>query len=217
MSESTRHHRNYDGARRRQKAQETQARVVAAATRVFLERGYTGATIPMIASEAGVALQTVYRAAPSKADLLQAAVLAAVAGGADRSGVPVEERPVIRAVIEEPDPRRQLELYAHTQPGVWSRVGPLLRVLDAAASSEPTLAVFRDAQDEQRLAGMRRFAALLEERGALKEGLSPHRAGDIIWTVCSRATYDSLVAARGWTHAEYERWLAESLEAAMLG
>lgn len=216
MSENARPRRKYDGARRRQQAQETRARVVAAATRVFLERGYAGATIPLIASEAGVALQTVYRAAPSKADLLQSAVLAAVAGGTDRSDVPVEERPAVRAVIDEPDPRGQLELYAHTQPGIWSRVGPLMRVLDAAASSEPALAGFRDAQDEQRLAGLRRFAALLEERGALKERLSPHHAADIIWTVCSRASYDSLVAARGWSHAEYERWLVESLHAALL-
>ena len=54
---------------------------MAAAARVFLEHGYAGATIPAIAAEAGVALQTVYRAAPSKAGLLEAAVTAAVAGG----------------------------------------------------------------------------------------------------------------------------------------
>jgi AcrR family transcriptional regulator len=216
MSETTRPRRAYDGARRRQQAQETRARVVAAAARVFLEHGYTGATIPLIATEAGVALQTVYRAAPSKADLLQAAVLAAVAGGSDRSAVPVEERPAIRAVIDEPDPRRQLALYAQTQPGIWSRVGALMRVLDAAATSEPTLAQFRDAQDQQRLDGLSRFAALMGERGVLKEGLSPHRAADVIWTVCSRATYDSLVLARGWSHEEYEQWLAETLQAALL-
>lgn len=216
MSENARPRRKYDGARRRQQAQETRARVVAAATRVFLEHGYTGATIPLIATEAGVALQTVYRAAPSKADLLQAAVLAAVAGGMDRSEVPVEDRPAIRAVIDEPDPRRQLALYARTQPGIWSRVGALMRVLDAAASSEPALAQFRNAQDEQRLAGLGRFAALMEERGVLKEGLSPHHAADIIWTVCSRATYDSLVVARGWSHEEYEQWLRETLQAALL-
>lgn len=52
---------------RRQRAEETRARAVAAATRVFLARGYAGATIPAIAAEAGVALQTVYRAAPGKA------------------------------------------------------------------------------------------------------------------------------------------------------
>jgi AcrR family transcriptional regulator len=183
---------------------------------VFLEHGYAGATIPLIAAEAGVALQTVYRAAPGKAGLLEAAVLAAVAGGSDRSDVPVEQRPAIRAVIDEPDPRRKLALYAHTQPGIWSRVGSLMRVLEAAADSEPALVRFRDAQDAQRLDGLRRLGELIEAGGALKPGLSPQRAADIIWTLGSRATFDALVGARGWSHGDYERWLAEMLQEALL-
>jgi len=216
MSETATPRRAYDGARRRRQAERTRARVIDAATRVFLEHGYTGATIPLIATEAGVALQTVYRAAPGKAGLLEAAVLSAVAGGSGRSAVPVEQRPAIRAVIEEPDPGRKLALYAHTQPGIWARVGALMRVLEAAAVSEPTLARFRDAQDAQRLDGLRRLGELIEERGALQEGLSPTRAADIIWTLCSRAIFDALVLTRGWSHEEYERWLTETLQSALL-
>lgn len=64
---------------------------------------------------------------------------AAVAGGSERAALPVEQRPAVRAVIHEPDPVQQLRLYAHTQPGIWARVGPLLRVLEAADASEPEL------------------------------------------------------------------------------
>ena len=96
----------------------TRARVVAAATRMFLEHGYAGATIPAIAAEAGVALQTVYRTAPGKAGLLAAAVTAAVAGGTALAAVPVEERPAIRAIIDESNPFEQVRRYAHTQPGI---------------------------------------------------------------------------------------------------
>jgi AcrR family transcriptional regulator len=189
---------------------------VAAATEVFLEHGYAGATIPMIAAEAGVALQTVYRAAPGKAGLLEAAVTAAVAGGSARAAVPVEERPAVRAVIDEPDPHRQLRLYAHTQPGIWSRVGPLLRVLEAAAVSEPELRRLQQQQDAQRHAGLTRFARLLADRGALRTGLTPERAADIIVTVASMATYDSLVVTHAWTDQQYEGWLADSLQHALL-
>ena len=216
MSESARPRRRYDGSGRRLQAQRTRAGVIEAATRAFLEHGYTGATVPAIAAEAGVALQTVYRAAAGKAGLLEAAVLAAVAGGSDRADVPVEERPAVRAVIDEPDPRRKLALYAHTQPGIWSRVGPLMRVLDAAADAEPSLARFRDAQDAQRLEGLRRMSQLVEATGALKPGLSPARAADIIWTLCSWATFGALVDARGWSHEEYERWLTEMLQDSLL-
>jgi AcrR family transcriptional regulator len=217
MSETTRPKRRYDATGRRRRAEATRARVVAAATKVFLEHGYAGATIPMIAAEAGVALQTVYRAAPGKAGLLEAAVTAAVAGGSARAAVPVEDRPAVRAVIEEPDPYRQMRLYAHTQPGIWSRVGPLLRVLEAAAASEPDLRRLQQEQDAQRHAGLTRFARLLADRGALRAGLTPERAADIIVTLGTLATYNSLVVTHGWTDDQYEDWLADSLQHALLG
>ncbi|MPZ73105.1 MAG: TetR family transcriptional regulator, partial [Nitriliruptorales bacterium] len=75
-------------------------------------------TMNDIAEAAGVAVETVYRGFSSKAVVSQSAVEAAVAGGAERAAVPAEERPAIRAVIDEPDPRRQQELYAATQPGI---------------------------------------------------------------------------------------------------
>lgn len=216
MSENARTTRRYDSARRRQHAEATRAKVVSAATRLFLEHGYAGATIPAIAAEAGVALQTVYRAAPGKAGLLKAAVAAAVAGGSERSAVPVEERPAIRALIQEPDPHRQLALYAHTQPGIWSRVGPLLRVLAVAAASEPELREMQREQDIQRLVGLTRFAELLRERGALRAGLRAQHAADIIVSLCSYGTYESLVLTRGWTDSEYEAWLADTLQRTIL-
>jgi AcrR family transcriptional regulator len=216
MSETARPKRRYDATGRRAQAAQTRADVIEAARRVFLERGYAGATIPRIAAEAGVAVETVYRAATGKAGLLEAAVQAALAGGAERAKVPVEQRPGIRRVIEESDPRRQVEAYAATQPGVWSRVGPLLRILDAAASTDETLANLRDQHAQFRLQGLRRFAALLSERGALRAGLSADRAADIIWTLCAQANYDSLVTSRAWTDQDYRRWLSETLAHALL-
>ncbi len=216
MSQSTRAKRRYDNARRQNQAENTRARVVDAATRVFVEHGYAGATIPAIAAEAGVALQTVYRAAPGKAGLLAAAVTGAVAGGSERADVPVDDRPAIRAIIDEPDPTQQLRLYAHTQPGIWARVGPLMRVLQSAAASEPELRRIQDEQDTQRHAGLTRFGRLLEERGSLRDDLTPERAADLIITLASFATYDSLVATRGWTPEQYEAWLAEALQSSLL-
>jgi AcrR family transcriptional regulator len=216
MSEDARPRRRYDAPKRRQQAAETRATIIEAAHRVFLARGYAGATIPRIAAEAGVAVETVYRAAAGKAGLLEAAVQAALAGGVGRADVPVEDRPGVRRVIEESDPRRQLQAYAATQPGVWSRVGPLLRVLDAAAGSDETLMALRKQHAAQRLNGLRRFAALLAERGALHPGMSVDRAADLIWTICAQANYDALVTSRGWSHQDYREWLADTLSHALL-
>lgn len=216
MSENARPRRRYDATRRREKAAQTRVRIVEAASRAFVEHGYAGATIPLIAREAGVAVETVYRSTTGKSGLLAAAVQAALAGGVDRAEVPVDERVGIRRVIEETDPRRQLRAYAATQPGVWSRVGPLLRVLDAAAGSDPALVELQDQLADQRLQGMRRFAGLLAERGVLRADLSTDRAADVLWTLCAQANHDSLVGHRGWDPAEYREWLGDMLIAALL-
>jgi AcrR family transcriptional regulator len=215
MSEVSR--RTYDSTRRREQAARTRERIVEVAGRLFEERGYAGTTIPEIAREAGVAVETVYRSASGKAGLLADAVRAAVAGGVERAGVPVTERPAIRRINEEANPARQLQLYAATQPGIWSRVGPLLRVLDAAANSDASLVELRDRIAAERRHGLRTgLGRMLEQRGVLRDGVSAERAGDIVYALCGQANYVALVGDCGWAEAEYESWLAESLIAALL-
>jgi hypothetical protein len=46
--------------------------------------------------------------------------------------------------------------------------------------------------------------------------LTPERAADIIATVGSFATYDSLVITGGWSHGEYELWLADTMQHCLL-
>ena len=209
--------RKYDSQLRREQAARTRARIVEVAHRLFVERGYAGATIPAIAAEAGVAVETVYRSASGKAGLLGDAVRAAVAGGAERADVTVIERPAIRRIINEPDPVRQLRLYAATQPGVWSRVGPLIRVLDAASNSNTSLFELRERIAAERRRGLRAgLGKMLEQRGALRPGLTAERAGDIVYTVCGQANYEALVTQCGWTERDYRDWLAETLVAALL-
>jgi hypothetical protein len=107
-------------------------------------------------------------------------------------------------------------MYAQTQPGIWARVGPLQRVLQAAAASEPELRELEREQDTERHAGLTRFASLLGDHGALRADLTPERAADLIITLASFATYDNLVTTRGWTPDQYEAWLAETLQSCLL-
>src|SRR3954451_2494145 len=209
--------RKYHSQLRRAQAARTHARIVEAAQRLFVERGFAGATIPAIAAEAGVAVETVYRSAAGKAGLLGDAVRAAVAGGADRADIPVAERPAIRRIIDETDPVRQLWLYAATQPGIWARVGPLLRALDAAATTHQSLTELREQIVAERRHGLRAgLGKLLHDRGALRSGLTAERAGDIVFTVCGQANYEALVNECGWSDREYQDWLAETLVACLL-
>jgi len=216
MSETVKPRRTYDGTGRRERAAKTRSEIVAAAGVLFRDRGYVGVTMPAIAEVAGVAVETLYRGFGSKAGLFTAVIEAAVAGGASRAEVAVESRPAIRAVIEEPDPRRKLERYAATQPGIHRRSGPLLRVLDEAASVDPELEALRTEMETGRLMGLGRFMASLAEAGALRRELSVDDARDIIWTLCSLEVHDRLVLQRGWSSERYETWLAATLIGALL-
>lgn len=173
--------------------------------------------MPLIASEVGVAVETIYRAFGSKAGLFKAVVEAAVAGGAERADTPVEERPAIRALIEEADPRRQIAMYAATQPGIHRRSGPLLRALRGAAASDPELAQLWDQLEAARLAGQGRLVGMLAERGALRADLAIEAARDVVWTLCSLAVHDLLVIDRAWSVERYEAWLTQALARELLG
>ena len=161
-------------------------------------------------------VETVYRAYGSKAELFKAVVRAAVAGGADRATVPAEQRPAIRALIAETDPRRQLELYAATQPGIQARAGPLLRVLIGAGAADPELAEVWTQLEDERLAGMGRLAGMLADREALRPGLSVEEARDLLWTLNSLAVHDLLVLRLGWSPERFRDWLAAALARELL-
>jgi AcrR family transcriptional regulator len=216
MTEDVKPRRRYNATRRQAQAAQTRQDILDAAHQLFLERGYAGTTLATIAQAAGVVVETIYRAYGSKAELFKAVVRAAVAGGVARAQVPPDQRPAIQAVIAETDPHRQLELYAATQPGIHARAGPLLRVLVGAAATDPELAAVWDQLENERLAGMGRFAQLLAARGVLQAGLSVQEARDLLWTLNSLAVHDLLVLRRGWSPERYRDWLASALARELL-
>jgi AcrR family transcriptional regulator len=208
--------RRYDSPRRRQQADLTRQAILAAAGTLFRDRGYSGTTMTAIADAAEVVVETVYRSFGSKRAVFRAVVEAVLAGGVARAGVPVEERPAIRAVIEEPDPRRKVALYAATQPGIHRRSGPLLRALQGGMAADPELRAVWDELEHMRLEGQGRFAAMLAGKGALRPGLSVEEARDRVWTLCSLAVHDLLVVERGWSAEAYQAWLTEALSCSIL-
>ena len=210
MVESVKPRRRYQSPRRAAQAAQTRRDIVTAAGLLFRERGY-GVPLAEIASEAGVVVETVYRIFGTKAALFRAAVEALLAGGAGRAEIPVEERPAIRAIRDEPDPRKQVAGYAATQPGIHRRAGPLLRALRDARESDPELRRLWDEMEAWRLEGQGRFVLMLADRGALRPGLPVDAGIDIAWTLCSLAVYDLLVLGRGWGDERYQAWLTDTL------
>lgn len=217
MTESVKPPRRYESPHRREQAAGTRRKIVAAARKLFLAHGYASTTMDAIAKEAGVVVETIYRAAGSKVALFGAVVEAELAGGVERAEVPVEERPAIAAIIAENDPRRQVALYAATQPGIHRRAGPLLRAVREASGLDPEVARVWAELEAQRHSGQRRFLELLASRGSLRQGMSVEAATDLLWTLTSLAVHDLLVVDRGWSPERYEAWLADALSRDLIG
>jgi AcrR family transcriptional regulator len=216
MSDDVKPRRAYRSTKRAEQSAQTRRDIVSVAGALFRARGYGGVAMPVIAAEAGVAVETIYRLFGSKAGLFRAVVEAAVAGGVSRAEVPPELRPAIRAVIDEPNPRRQIELYAATQPGIQRRSAPLLRALAGGAANDPELRTLWTEIEEGRLEGQGRVVGMLAERGALRSGLSVEEGRDGLWALCSPAVYELLVEVRGWSAERYRAWLTAALQHLLL-
>ncbi|MBV8691729.1 MAG: TetR family transcriptional regulator [Actinobacteria bacterium] len=200
--------------RRQQKALATRERVLDASLALFLSDGYAATTIAAIAEAADVAVQTVYAVFGNKRAILDGLRERAVPGGGEQGLL--RDRDDWRAMERERHPRQQLRMLATIAAGIGAAMGPLYEVMSGAATSDPEIAeVFRQ-QQEARYEDQQRVAKALARHGALRDGITAKDATDVMWTIANPRTHHSLVVERGWAGEKYERWLGETLIAALL-
>ena len=206
--------RPYDATERKRLAErqrlETRRRVAAAARQRFLEGGYTATTIADVARTAGVAVQTIYSAVGGKADLLVEVVSRTIAG--DDRDVMFLDREWMTALRAEPDPRRQVSIFADEMTSIGAQVVPLFLMMRAAAASDPEVAAAYKRSAELRWQTMRAVVSALH---GVRPGLGGDRATDLVWAIASPETYDLLVLQRGWSPADCAAWVADAIAAAL--
>jgi len=211
MPEDVKPRRPYRSQRRREQAEETRARVLEAAARLFAERGFESATISAIAEAAGVSPETVYAGFRNKRTLLGELIRAAVRGS---EAAPVPEQAGPRAVAAAVDQREQLQLFAADVSLRLERVGPLVEVLSTASRTDPELAALLAKIHDERLTNLRTFVQALAANGPLR--LEPEAALDTVWALASTDVHRLLTGTRGWSRERYREWLAGSLAALLL-
>ena len=214
MPEHVKPRRRYDSSRRQEQAAGTRAAVLDAARRLFLERGYAATTVATIAAEAGVSVETVYKAFGNKPGLVKKVFDVSIVG--DDEPLPLIERERVRRIREEPDPRRKLELYGEHLTETAPRSVPVQLLVREAAATDPGAAEVWREMSAERLTGMTMFAEDLRAGGHLRPGLTVEEARDVLWAYNSAEVYDLLVLQRGWEPHRYGRWIADALVAALL-
>lgn len=202
--------RIYRSELRRQRADKTREKVVAAAAELFLRDGYPVATVAAIASEAGVSVETIYKGFGGKAGLVRAIWERGLAG---RRPVHAEDRS--DAMRELGDASALIEGWGRLTAEVGPSVAPILLLVKSAAGSDAELAALDREMDADRLERMTDNARALIQVGGLRAGIGLREVADVLWTASSPQLYELLVLRRRWTLKRYGAFVATTIKAAV--
>jgi len=199
--------RSYDNTARQAQSDQTKGRILDAARALIVARGYRATTVAQIARDADVHVDTLYALVGRKPEILRELIELAISG-TNQPFAP-EERDYVQRMQAEPDPVRQLDIYAGAVRAIQTRLAPLFLALRDAASTEPEAHEVWHQISERRAANMRRLVANLGQ-DVLRPGLSLNAAADVVWATASSELFVLLTDERGWTLDRYQHWLTDT-------
>jgi AcrR family transcriptional regulator len=205
--------RSYDSSRRREQARARRLAVVLAARELFERDGFRLTTIAAVAARAGVSAESIYKGFGSKAALAKAVFDFTVAG--DDQPVPVAERPAMRAVRDEPDVRRKIELFVGGLVHRQARSATVQILIRDGRHVDDSLAPIWAKLDDEALVGMTMLARHLVDSGELRDSIELEEVRDVLWNYLAIDTYERLVLVRGWPLQRYSDWLSRTIIAAI--
>lgn len=205
MANTSKRARRYHSPAREQQAGQTRERILGAARRMILNKGFAEATIEAIAREAGVAAPTVYASFGSKRGILQ--------GLMERAAFSSAYTDIVREAMQSDDPETRLRYAAKIARKIFDSLRSESEVLRGAAAVAPEFVREKERLRYERQAGL---IKLLEQKGALRPELNATAARDILWTLTSYDTHRRLVVERKWSAGQYEQWLGDTLVLTLL-
>jgi len=199
--------RSYYSLVRQRQADETRARISAAARQLILERGYEAATMEAIARVAGVATPTVYAVFGSKRRILTELV--------DRAAFGPPYQDLVGEVTELADPIARLRMAPRIARQIYDAERSELDLLRKAGVVMSELAAIENEKECGRYEAQAPVIAYLVESGQLRPGLEEKDARDLLWMLTGRDIYRMLVIDRKWSSDRYEKWLSDILVSAL--
>jgi len=200
--------RAYSSAVRDTKAKKTRKRILKAAEKLFVLKGFEYVTIEKIAKAAAVSAPTIYALFQSKRGVLLALMDAAF---------PAEEH---RALVEEgmskATGQERLELTAKLTRRLYDAECSQMDLLRGAALLSPEFKKLEHEREQRRYLRQEEFMTIMHAEKKLAEHLSLATARDILWAFTGRDMYRLFVVERGWSSDAYEQWLRELLQKTLL-
>lgn len=190
-----------DSHRARQ-AQATKEQVARAARDLFRQQGYVATTIAAISEAAEIPAQTIYSAFGNKPAILREIARIWIAEA--------DTRRLAQESLALADPAERLRAAAHWHTRQFVAGIDVIQIYQEAARADP-----RMADEMQRV-----WAAREHELKLYLENFDlvqpQDRALDIFLACTTAEVYRLLVSDRGWSEAEYETWLGDTLVSQLL-
>lgn len=204
--------RSYSSPIRQESAAQTRQRILEAASALFSRDGYAGTTMPAIAAQAGVSVQSVHLAGPKSA-LLMAAFEVALAG--DEGTHPLHERPALAAIMQLP-PEQALPAYLRFLTEANARTAAIDRALSVAAETDEAVAALVADLNVRRHADLRMAITWCEANGLLHGDVDPEDRTETLTYLVAPETYRFFTRERGWSDDRYEAWLGDAIDRLVL-
>jgi AcrR family transcriptional regulator len=198
----------YKSELRQQQAEQTRARVVAAAAELFAADGYARTTLAKIAAAAGVSTETVQGQGSKAALLIAAAEFAGVGVSGEENILNLE---IGRTMIAIGEPQAALDYVASFATGVHERTAKLAPALFGGASSDPDLDRYLNEFFTGIKGQVRRVLDVFRERGWLRDDVPFDELVETATVLCSVEIYLRMVHRDGWSAAAYRSWLRRML------
>ncbi|TFC96943.1 MULTISPECIES: TetR/AcrR family transcriptional regulator [Cryobacterium] len=190
----------------------TRALIVRSALHLMLERGYIPTTIVAIASEAGVAVQTVYNSVGGKAAILSAVLDLASVQPIDDD---IDAAPLRSRIGSAGSAAEVVRILTEWIADLNERTSGVHRVISQASGVDTDITELETRRSTQRLMQYGEVATALRSRHSLRAGLSDHEAAAAVWSLGHPHVYRSLVLDLGWSVPAYRDWLGKALQGAL--
>jgi AcrR family transcriptional regulator len=184
---------------------QTEGRILAAATELFLADGYVATTLEAVAKRAQVGARTVYLRFGTKAALFKRVVDVAVVG--DTEPVDVLGRDWMQAALTAPTAAERIAASAAAGRQIMERTGALFAVAQQAAAVEPLIAAQWQQGREQTRYAHAVFWTRMAADGLLDPGLDLDWLIDTSTILAAAETYLLITRLTNWDLDAYQDWL----------
>ena len=198
--------RPYSSPRHAEMRARTRRDILAAAKRLFSERGYGSTTIDAIAGDAGVAVQTVYAAFGNKRAIVWELLETTLVGDEDPRSLIDRLTVDLEGVASTAERQARAARYIRQ---VVERTAGIHRMMRDAAAVDPEIAEALDEIEARRYEDARSIIDLVAPAQTTAD--RRRRAADVLFAIGSYEVYDLLVGARTWPATRWERWFLRTV------